>query len=68
MVEFVVNNNDFTFIKISPFFISRGLYLQISFNVVDFFDITTHKQINKKNPSISLELYSPYENMRKNLC
>ena len=48
MAEFAANNNNFTSIKLSPFFASKSLHLQISFDVVDFLDITTHEQINKK--------------------
>lgn len=48
MAEFVANNNNFIFIKLSPFFASRDLYTQMSFDVIDFSDITMRKQINKK--------------------
>lgn len=42
------SNNDFISTKLSLFFASRGLYLCISFDIVDLLDITTFKQINKK--------------------
>lgn len=48
MAEFTTNNNDSAFNKLSPFFASRGLHPCISFDVVDFLDKTTCKQINKK--------------------
>ena len=48
MAEFAANNNDSASIKLSSFFASRGLYLCMSFDVVDFLDTTTRKRINKK--------------------
>ena len=48
MAEFAVNNNNFLLIKLSPFFALRGLHPQISFDVIDFLDITIYKRINKK--------------------
>ena len=48
MAEFAANNNDSASTRLSLFFASRGLYLQISFNIIDFWDITACEQINKK--------------------
>lgn len=48
MTEFVTKNNNFASIKLSPFFTLGGLYLCISFDVIDFLDKITRKQINKK--------------------
>ena len=48
MTEFVANNNDFAFMRLSPFFASRGLYPRMSFDVVDLSDTTTRERINKK--------------------
>lgn len=47
MVECVANNNDSLSTRLSLFFISKNLYPRISFNVVNFSDITTCKRINK---------------------
>lgn len=48
MAEFVVNKNNFAFIKLSLFFALERLYLCMTFDVVNFLDIITRKQINKK--------------------
>ena len=48
MAEFAANNNDSASIRLSPFFSLRGLYLRMSFNVVDLFDTATRERINKK--------------------
>ena len=48
MAEFVANNNDFAFTRLSPFFVSSGLHPRMSFDVIDLSDITTCKRINKK--------------------
>ena len=48
MAEFAANNNNFASTKLSLFFTSRGLHLHISFDIIDFSDITTCKRINKK--------------------
>ena len=48
MAEFAANNNDFLSTKLSLFFTSRDLHPQMSFDVVDFSDISIYKQINKK--------------------
>lgn len=48
IAEILANNKDSASIKLSLFFASRGLHPHISFNVVDFSDITNCKQINKK--------------------
>ena len=34
--------------RLSSFFVLRGLYLWMNFDIVDFLNITTHEQINKK--------------------
>ena len=48
MAEFMTNNNNSSFIKLFPFFALKGLYLYISFDVINLLDITTREQINKK--------------------
>ena len=48
MAEFAANKNVFLLTKLSLFFALRGLYLYISFEIVDLSDITTCEQINKK--------------------
>ncbi len=48
MVEFTTNNNKFTSTKSSPFFTSKDIYLCINFDIINFLDIITDKQINKK--------------------
>lgn len=48
MAEFAANNNDSISTKLSLFFASKDLYLYISFNIIDFSDITTCKEINKR--------------------
>ena len=48
MVEFVANNNNSAPTRLSLFFASKGLYLRISFDIVDFSDTTTCERINKK--------------------
>lgn len=48
IAEFIANNNNFAFIKLSSFFALRGLYLCISFDVIDFSNITICKEINMK--------------------
>lgn len=48
MAEFAVNNNNFACIKLSPFFDLKDLNLHMSLNIVDFWNIITCKQINKK--------------------
>lgn len=47
MIKFVANNNKFIFIKLSLFFISRYLYLQMSFDIIKLLNTTTFKQIKK---------------------
>lgn len=49
IVKFAANNNNSTFISLSPFFALKGLYLRISFDIIDFSNITIYKRINKKN-------------------
>ena len=44
----MANNNYFISIKLSLFFVLKSLYLFISFNIIEFFDIITYKLINKK--------------------
>ena len=48
MAEFITNNNIFLSTKLFPFFVSKGLYPCISFNIIDFLDTTTYEWINKK--------------------
>lgn len=47
MVEFVDNNNRSASIKLSPFFAIEGLYLYISFDIVELFNANTYKWILK---------------------
>lgn len=48
MAEFVTNNNNSAFTRLSPFFALKNLYLCMSFDIVDFSDTTIYKWINKK--------------------
>lgn len=48
MIEFVINNNDSAFTRLSLFFTSRGLYLCISFDIIDFLDFIICEQLNNK--------------------
>ena len=48
MTDFAVNNNNSTSTRLSSFFASGGLHPQMSFDVIDFCNTTTRKQINKK--------------------
>lgn len=48
IAKFTINNNKFSSIKLFLFFVLKSFYLQVSFNIVDFLDITTFKRINKK--------------------
>ena len=48
MAEFAANNNNSVSTKLSPFFASRGLHLQMSFDIIDFLDTITCEWINKK--------------------
>lgn len=48
MAEFAANNNDSISTKLSLFFTFKDLYLYMSFNIIDFSDTTTCKQINKR--------------------
>ena len=52
----------------SPFFTSRGLYPQMSFDVFDFSDTTTREQINKKKAiDISESMQSIWKYAQKSL-
>ena len=48
MAEFVANNNNFAFTRLSPFFASKGLHLHMIFDIIDLSDISTYERINKK--------------------
>ena len=48
MVESAVNNNNSASTRLSSFFVSKGLHLRMSFDVIDFSDIITREQIDKK--------------------
>ena len=48
MAKFATNNNNFASTKFSPFFASKGLHIQMSFNIVDLSHTTTPERINKK--------------------
>lgn len=41
-------NNNFVLIKLFLFFTLRGLYLCISFDIINFSDFTIHELLNKK--------------------
>lgn len=56
MAKFVANNNKSAFTTLSPFFTSKNLYPRISFDIVNFSDITTSKQVNKGNAINILEV------------
>ena len=53
--NFVATNNKSSFTKLSPFLTLKSLHLYISFDVIDFLDITICKQINKKKAMDILE-------------
>lgn len=48
MAEFTTTNNNYTFILLSLFFVSKGLYVRINFDVIDLSNISLRKNINKK--------------------
>ena len=48
ITQFMANNNNSASIRLSWFFAIRDLHSCISFDIVDFSDTTTRKQINKK--------------------
>lgn len=48
MVEFATSNNNFIFTKLFTLFVSKILYLHISFDVINILDETTPKGIDKK--------------------
>ena len=48
MAEFAANNNELAYIKLFPFFASKGLHLHISFDMVNLSDANTCEQINKQ--------------------
>lgn len=47
IVEFTANNNKLVSIKLSPFFITKGLYLYLSFDLVKLSNASTCKWIIK---------------------
>ena len=47
MAGFVANNNESASTKLSLFLASRGLYLHMSFDIVDLLDTITRERINK---------------------
>ena len=47
MAKFVINNNKSAFIKLPPFFATKGFYLYISFDIVDLSDTSTYERILK---------------------
>lgn len=47
MVKFTANNNSSVFTKLFLFFVLRGLYLYISFDIIDLLDTRTQEWINK---------------------
>lgn len=44
----MANSNKFTLAKLFPFFISKNLYLYMSFDIINLLDNTIYKWINKK--------------------
>ena len=48
IAEFTANNNDSLSTKFFLFFALKSLYLWISFDIINFLDITIYEQINKK--------------------
>lgn len=48
MTVFVAYNNNFVFTGLFLFFISKDLYLRMSFDIIDLSDIIFYKKINKK--------------------
>lgn len=48
MAEFAVNNNKSASIKLSPFFVTKNFYPRMSFNIIDFSNTSTCKQILKQ--------------------
>ena len=48
MAKFVTNNINSTFTRLFPFFTLRSLHSRINFDIINFSDITTLQQINKK--------------------
>ena len=68
MAKFAANNINFTFTRLSPFFISRGLYPYMNFDIVDFLDTKTRKWINKKKAiDISESMQSRWKYTQKSL-
>ena len=67
MIEFAVNNNNFLSAKLSLFFASKSLYLCISFDIVDFSNITTHKYINKSKTIDISEAIQAFKKYTKEL-
>lgn len=47
MAEFADNNNELISTKLTPFFIFKNLYPNISFDIVEFFDANTYERIFK---------------------
>ena len=48
IAKFMANNNNFASNRLSLFFASRGLYLRMSFDVINLLNTITHERINKK--------------------
>lgn len=66
IVEFVANNNKWASTKLFPFFASKGLYLHMSFDIIDIFDANTWKRIYKqKTLDISGNIESTWEFAQK---
>lgn len=47
MGKFAANNNESASIKLSPFFVFKGLYSCMNFDIVDFSNTNICKQIHK---------------------
>lgn len=47
MVKFRNNNNKLASTKPFPFFLNKDLHFYISFNIINLFDISTYKLIQK---------------------
>ena len=48
MAKFAANNNKSAFTKLSPFFVGKSLYPQISFDIVDFSSAKICERIYKQ--------------------
>lgn len=47
IAKFAANDNNSSFTKLSPFFLSKDLYLYMSFDIINFYNTTICQCINK---------------------